>query len=82
METSFSITSTTKRSTDGQIYQPPLFSNLNPLYIEYSDYCYLNDYVNAGKENNCHEFMGYIFIKAIQDLNERLGPDMVNKYNT
>jgi len=34
--------------------------------------------VKVGKENNCHEFMGYIFIKAIEDLNDRLGPDMVN----
>ena len=34
--------------------------------------------MSAGKENNCHEFMGYIFIKAIQDLTERLGSDMVN----
>ena len=33
--------------------------------------------MSAGKENNCHEFMGYIFIKAIQDLTERLGSDMV-----
>jgi hypothetical protein len=65
METSFSITSTTKRSIDGQISLPRLFSNHLPLIIPFSDYCYLNDYVKAGKENNCHEFMGYIFIKAM-----------------
>lgn len=33
--------------------------------------------MKAGVENNCHELMGYIMIKAIEDLNERLGSDMV-----
>ena len=43
----------------------------------YSDYCYLTDYVKAGKENNCHEFMAFVMLKAIEDLEDRLGPIMV-----
>lgn len=42
------------------------------------EYCLLDDYVNAGIENNCHEFMAYVYIKALEDLNNRLGPDIVS----
>lgn len=42
------------------------------------DYCLLNDYLEAGKENNCHEFMAYVFLKSLEDLETRLGPVMVS----
>jgi hypothetical protein len=45
------------------------------------DYCLLEVYVQKGKENNCHELMGFSMIKAIEDLRERLGDNMVSPYN-
>jgi hypothetical protein len=41
------------------------------------DYCFLEIYVKEGKQNNCHELMGFSMIKAIEDLRERLGDNMV-----
>lgn len=41
------------------------------------EYCALEDYVKAGIENNCHEFMAYCMIKAMEDLKYRLGSNMV-----
>jgi hypothetical protein len=48
-------------------------SEKDPRY----DYCFLEIYKKLGRENNCHEFMGFSMIKAIQDLRERLGDNMV-----
>ena len=41
------------------------------------DYCLLEVYVSKSIENNCHELMGFSMIKAIEDLRERLGDNMV-----
>jgi hypothetical protein len=45
------------------------------------EYCVLEDYIKAGKENNCHEFMAYVWIKALEDLTNRLGLDLVSVFN-
>jgi hypothetical protein len=37
--------------------------------------------VSKGIENNCHELMGFSMIKAIEDLRERLGDNMVSINN-
>jgi len=47
-------------------------SEKDPKY----EYCALSDYEAAGKENNCHEFMAYAMIKAIEDLEARIGTDI------
>jgi hypothetical protein len=52
-------------------------SNIRVINFYFSDYCYLEEYVKAGLENNCHEFMGYVMIKALEDLIDRLGSNMV-----
>lgn len=45
-----------------------------------SDYCLLIDYEAQGLENNCHELVAYVFLKALEDLQTRFGANVVNKF--
>ena len=48
------------------------------LLLTCSDYCLLVDYESKGLENNCHELVAYVFLKALEDLQTRFGANVVS----